>query len=65
MTHEVLEASEVMLTESVIHLPMGILHDETIIQMVLTVFGAGLFTGGMIFFLSFGISSALKIFKNV
>jgi hypothetical protein len=41
------------------------LEDESTRQVVLTVFGAGLGTGGMIFLLSLGVSLALKIFKSI
>jgi hypothetical protein len=44
---------------------MELLADEGIRQLIITVFGAGLITGGMIFLLSFGISKALKIFKTI
>jgi hypothetical protein len=39
--------------------------EERILQMVLTVFGAGLVTGGIVYFTSMAIGNALRIFKNV
>jgi hypothetical protein len=46
-------------------LPMDLLTDEAVTNLVLTVFVAGLVTGGMIFLISLGISQALRIFKSI
>jgi hypothetical protein len=46
-------------------MPLELLNDDAITQLVMTVFGAGLVTGLMIFLLSFGLSSALRILKTI
>jgi hypothetical protein len=43
----------------------ALMTSESMLEVVLMFFGAGLGTGFIIFIIAYGISSALKIFKNV